>query len=368
MGGKLRKSQRIFEQEIAQAEAEAQAQKQRVLNTVRMLYYEALGAQHLVDLRRELAKIAREAVQITAELMNVGQADRPDHLEAEIEAQQVELELESAENARQEVWQLLAAVVGMPSMEPVRLAGNLEEELPALDQAALLATLLRDSPEIQSARAGVERAQAVLARARAERIPDLFLRGGIGYSTETLELRNGGPDNRVTGPEASVQVGLNLPIFNRNQGAIAAAQAELAIAERELQRLELALRSRLASAFRQYNTAWRTVQRYQQQVLPGARRAYELYLASFRQMAAAYPQVLISQRTMFQVQDDYVNALVELRQTAIQIQGFLLSGGLDAPRVRPFEIGGGEETTLVPLVPGVFHVKEPAGGREGRQP
>ena len=52
-----------------------------------MLYYEALGAQQRVDLRVELARIAREAVKTTAELMNVGQADRSDYLESEIEAQ-----------------------------------------------------------------------------------------------------------------------------------------------------------------------------------------------------------------------------------------------------------------------------------------
>ena len=56
-------------------------------------------------------------------------------------------------------------------------------------------------------------------------------------------------------------------------------------------------------------------------------------------MAASYPQVLISQRTMFQVRENYLNALVEVRQNAIRIEGFLLTGGLDAPRVRSSESG-----------------------------
>lgn len=331
LGGKLRKSQRIFEQEIVQAETEATAQKQRVLNTVRMLYYEAIGAQQRVELRRELARIAREAVKITAELLNVGQADRPDYLESEIEAQQVELELVTAENDLEQVWRLLASVTGAPDMKPARLAGNLEEGLPKLDQEAMMTTLLNESPQIKRARAGVERAQAVLARAKAERIPDLFLRGGFGYSTETLERRDGRP-NSVTGPEASIEVGITLPVFNRNQGGIAAAEAEIAIAERELRRLDLALRAQLAQAFHDYNNSFIAVERYQETILPRAERAYNLYLASFRQMAAAYPQVLIAQRTMFQVRERYIDALVELRQTATQIEGFLLTGALDAPR------------------------------------
>jgi outer membrane protein, heavy metal efflux system len=343
LGGKLRKSQRIFEQEILQAESEATAQKQRVLNTVRMLYYEALGAQQRADLRSELARIAREAVKTTSELQNVGQADRPDYLESEVEAQQVELELINAQNEYDEVWRLLASAVGQPELKPARLDGDLEAGLPKLDQEALTITLLNESPEIKSARAEVERARAVIARAKAERVPDLILRGAFGYSTELLETRTG-PGGK-TGPEASIEIGFRVPLFNRNQGGISAAEAELMRAERDLQRLQLVLRVRLAQAFRDYNNASSAVQRYKETILPRTERAYNLYLASFRQMAASYPQVLISQRTMFQVRENYLDALVNLRQSTIQIEGLLLTGGLDTPRVRSEE-GAGERVEM----------------------
>ncbi|HET9531882.1 MAG TPA: TolC family protein, partial [Blastocatellia bacterium] len=280
-----------------------------------------------------LSRIAREAVRITAELLNVGQADRPDYLESEIEAQQVELELTSAENELEQTLRLLASVAGKPDLRPARLAGDLEAAMSPIDQDAFMMTLLSSSPEIKRARAEVERAEARLARARAERIPDLFVRGGIGYSNELLETTSG-PAGRKTGPEASVEIGVTLPIFNRNQGGIAAAAAELTIAERELKRLELLLRARMAEAFRDYNSARIAVTRYRQVMIPRAETAYNLYLASFRQMGAAYPQVLIAQRTLFQVREDYLDALVALRQNATRIEGFLLTGALDAPRMQ----------------------------------
>ncbi|MGH9915292.1 MAG: hypothetical protein ACRD63_08410, partial [Pyrinomonadaceae bacterium] len=71
-----------------------------------------------------------------------------------------------------------------------------------------------------------------------------------------------------------------------------------------------------------------------------------LYLTSFRQMSASYPQVLISQRTMFQVREQYLDALVDLKRNAIQIEGFLLTGGLDAPRFQPAEPGRVEMTNV----------------------
>ncbi|MEW6736379.1 MAG: TolC family protein [Acidobacteriota bacterium] len=337
LGGKLSKSRRIFETEVTLAETEALAQRQRIINTVRMLYYEALAAQGRVELRRELVSIARDAVKTTAELLNVGQADRPDYIDSEAEALMVEQELVNAKNDFYQLWQLLVSVVGVPNMEPQRLTGDLAIDIPRLDQQTVLTTLLRDSPEIKTTRIEVERAQAILARARAERVPDLFLRGAIGYSTERLES-TAGPRGR-TGLEASVEIGFTLPIFNRNQGNIAAAQAELTRAQRELQRQELALRVRVAQAFRDYNNAFSAVQRFRQQILPRVQGAYTLYLTSFKKMSASYPQVLISQRTMFQMRENYLDALVKLNQATVLIQGSLLMGGLDAPTLRTSERG-----------------------------
>jgi cobalt-zinc-cadmium efflux system outer membrane protein len=66
-------------------------------------------------------------------------------------------------------------------------------------------------------------------------------------------------------------------------------------------------------------------------MIPRAQKAYELYLKSYGRMAAAYPQVLISQRTLFQLQGDYIAALESLWGNAIALRGFLLTDGLEAP-------------------------------------
>ncbi len=329
LGGKLGKSRRIFAQEKAQSEQDAAAQRQRILNGVRMLYYRALGAQQLVEVRAQLAKLAREAVRITGELFNVGQADRPDAAQIRIEAQRAELDLVMAENEYDQVWQELAAVIGNPFLEPAPLIGELEKGLPVLEQAALLNQLLAGSPEIKRAQAGVERAKASVSRAKAEVAPDLFVRGGFGYNRELLEKEI--PNAGRTGPEASVEIGLRIPLWNRNRGGIATAGAELEMAEREVRRVELMLRARFASSFRTYLNALRVATRYEQQIVPEAQNAYDTYLRNFRGMAAAYPQVLIAQRTLFQVRAEYVEALVNTWQNAVLLQGYMLSGALDAP-------------------------------------
>ena len=330
LGGKLKKSRNIFEQERLQSVSEAEAERQRIINTVQSLYYKSLGLQKIIEARRELSKITGEAVRVSEELMNVGQADKPDQLAVEIEAQKDAVEMLNTENELANNWQLLATTVGNPAMPQMQLDGDVEKDLPTFDTDTILQTILTASPEVKTAKANLERVRATLERAKAERTPDLILRGGIGYSSEKLELGTA-PFPRRTGPEANVEIGFRVPIFNRNQGGIKAAEAELVTAENEVRRVELSIRSRFATAMTAYQNAARTVARYRDEILPRSEKAYELYAASFAQMAAAYPQVLITKRTYYQNRIAYLNALVQLRQNASRIQGYLLTGGLDAP-------------------------------------
>ena len=332
LGGKLSKARRVVEHEENRATALAEAQRMRVTNSIRLLYYETLGAQRLVELRDDLSQLAREAVDVTKELSNVGQADRPDQLEIEIEAERAEIEFLKAQNDWRRSWNTLAIMVGNPGLPPARLAGNLEEELPKVNDDEWLLLLQNDSPQMKVARMEVMRANAVLERARAERIPDLFLRGGLGYNYERFEPVVPSIAGQRKGLEGRFEIGVNVPIFNRNQGGIAAAQAEFDIANRELERVRLSLTSRFTAGLREYRNAQQMVERYRTQVVPRAREAYRTYLTNFRQMATAYPQVLIAQRTLFQVEVEYAQALVQLRESVVRLRGYLLEGGLDLER------------------------------------
>jgi cobalt-zinc-cadmium efflux system outer membrane protein len=165
-----------------------------------------------------------------------------------------------------------------------------------------------------------------LRRAKAEPVPDIVARGGLHYNRELLEL-----GAKPVGWEGFFDVTIEIPIFNRNQGNVSAARAELERAQLEAKRVKLALRARFARVSREYVDAFDHSQRYRNDMLPRAQRAYELYLGSFRQMAAAYPQVLIAQRNLAQVQEDYTAALVDVWRSAVEIQGLLLTEGLESP-------------------------------------
>lgn len=325
LGGKLGLSRQIFEREATQAEALVEAQRLRVLTDVRLLYYAALAAQRRVEVRERLTALAADAVGVSRQLFNTGAADTPDVMEAEIEARRTQLSLETAQNARYRIWRQLASTVGDPGLAPQPLDGSIDAAVPELDREAIVQQILNQSPEAKAARLAVERARAALKRAQRESVPDLVVRGGPRYNRELLEA-NGQP----VGWEAAVDVGVVVPLFNRNQGAIAEARAEAGRAEHEVDRLELELRSRAADTFGQYLTTLRSVEAYRADILPRAEQSYRLYLARYGEGGAAYPQVVIAQRTLFQATDEYIDAAEGAWSAALQLQGLLLTGGLDS--------------------------------------
>src|SRR5579883_2655096 len=312
-------------EEQAEMEARAEAQRDRVLTSVRILYYKILGAQQLLELRQHLTEIANEAVTTARQLYNVGQADEPDVLEAEAEAGVAQLAVADAQNNRQRIWQQLAATVGVPDLPLTSLAGDLARPLPSLNRDKALAMILGQSPEMKIAEAALRRAEWALQRSRVAPIPDIQFRGGMRHNRELLES----PLGRPFGLEGFAEIGVQIPIFNRNQGNVQSAQAELESARQEVDRVRLSLQQRFAPAYQDYSNSLEAAERYQKEILPEAQRAYELYLNKYHEMAAAFPQVLIAQRTWFQLQEDYIGSLVRLWSAVSEIRGMLLTGGLE---------------------------------------
>jgi len=324
LGGKLGLNRKIFDQELKQAETEAEEQKLRVVTNVRMSYIQAQAAQQTLKLRQDLSKLADDAVETSHQLANVGQADAPDVLESEVEAQQAQLAVTMAEQNQQRVWKALAAVVGNPRLPLMKLEGKLEDTAP-VNADELVEKIVNESPAVRIAELGVKRAEAALARAKREAIPDLQLRGGMQQNGELLS------NGRAVGMQGFADVGVRIPIFDRNQGNIATAKADQDRSKREVERVKLVLRERAASVVQTYAFSQTAVDRYKNQMIPRAQKAYEMYTKKYQNMAAAYPQVLISQRTLVQLEVSYITALENFATSSLSLQSYLLTDGLEAP-------------------------------------
>jgi cobalt-zinc-cadmium efflux system outer membrane protein len=326
LGGKLRLGRAVYERGADEATLRAELQRQRIISSVRALFYQVLTTERRIEVHERLAALGSEATGVTAQLFNVGAADRPDFLESEIETRRVQIELNAARNQVFALRQQLAAVVGVPDAATRPLGESIDQAIPELERDATLQALVERSPQVQAARAAIARAQAQTALARREAFPDVFLRGGAAYNREHGEVTR-----QPIGWEGQVEAGISIPLFNRNQGGIAAARAEETVAQAELTRLQLALRAQMASEFATYLTAIRSAESFRADILPRAEQAYTLYLARYREMGAAYPQVLVAQRGLFEMAREYLDHLDDAWRSALRLQGLLAGEGLEAP-------------------------------------
>ncbi len=338
LGGKLGARRDIYQQQSKANQIGVDEQNYRVQDSVQQAFYRALAAESLVVVRQRLLQVALDAQETAHQLSNVGQADAPDVLQAEVEAEQAEVDFVRAQHDYLRQFHTLAAVAGEQHLEVTPLNGELDKP-PSIDPEQQLATIVAESPAVKRAQQEVVVAEARLKDARREPIPNVTVKAGEWWSGEVIES-----SNQPAGPMSFVDASIKLPLWNRNQGNIEAAKADLERAKQDVLRTQLSLKQDAAPLAEEYLSSKFEADRYSTELLPRARRAYELYLMKYQQMAAAYPQVLISQRTLFQLQVDYLHALSSVWSNALALQNYTLSNGLN----QPMETGTSNTTINLP--------------------
>ena len=336
LGGKLGLRRNVYAQQAKEDAIGVTEQQYRVDSTVEQAFYRALTAQATVVIRQRMLKVALDAEQTAHQLSNVGQADAPDVLQSEVEAEQAQVDFVTAQHTFLSAFSELAADAGSFSMLAAPLEGDIEAP-PQLDTAQQTATILENSPQLARARQAVAVAEAQLKSARREPVPDLKVKAGEWYSGEDL----GSSSTKEAGPMSFAEAGIELPLWNRNQGNVGAAKIQVELAQAEVTRTHLVLTGEADMLAQNYLSSRFAAERYRTELLPRARRAYQLFVIKYQQMAQAYPQVLVSQRTLFELQAGYLQALGQQWEAAVALQNFTLSEGLAMPAM-----DGSSTTTL----------------------
>jgi cobalt-zinc-cadmium efflux system outer membrane protein len=313
-GNKLGLNRAVAAREAERREQEFAAQERRVLTDVRMAFYDAYLAQQRAELSRRLQAVGEQSVATTSALLEAQEGRRTDLLQAEIEGQRAGIAQAQAEATVQGAWRRLAALVGQQELAMRPLAADLQLLRWNASWEETLVELLQASPEVAEAQAAVDRARATLARACAEPIPDVTAQASVQYDDSS--------DDTIAG----AQVTLPLPIWNRNQGGIAKAQAELVAARRRLEGVERRLQHDLAAQYQRYETALARVNAIRDGILERAQENLDVTAEGYRAGELSFLDLLTVQRTYFQVNLEYLSALGDLNESVQMLNGLLLAG------------------------------------------
>ncbi len=311
-GGKLKLSRAAATKEVDQATLNLMAQRYGLMGNIRQAYFEVVTLQRRVEILGDLVKLAEKSAEQTQKLLDAKQVARLDLVQLEVELERLRAEEEATRRELPAAYRRLAAVVGVSKLPIVSVTGTLDGPLPPYELERVQQVVLEIHPELQSARVGVQKAQLQLRRMEVDPIPNVTV--GAGYVRQNQNRSN----------DWTIGVSVPIPVWNRNQGSIAAARAQVAQAVQEVGLVENELVERLATAFRDFYSARQRAERYRTSILPKAQETYELSVKAYKGGQFEYLRVLEAQRSVTQARLEAIRALGEAWKAASVISGLAL--------------------------------------------
>lgn len=316
---KLRLNENVLGHAVQAQRWDVESQRFRVLTDVRLAFLDALVAQRRIEVIDNFHEVVAKGAELAEKRFKAMETAQSDQLQAEIQLNEVEVMRQQAQYKWDAAWQAMAATAGVPNMAKSQLVGDLKAASAEMDWEDVYNNLLASSPELRAACSRVAKTRANLSRQEVQAIPNL-----------TAQIQ-AGHDNGTGSGMINVQVGAPIPVFNNNRGNVSAAYREYARATHSVKRVEMSLKARLAEVSRQYDSAMVAVKRYEDQILPKAKKTLDLAEQAYSAGEFSFIQVLIVRRTYFDTNLQYIDSLGELAKAYAQIDGLLLTGGLDEP-------------------------------------
>jgi outer membrane protein, heavy metal efflux system len=296
----------------------AVADRERLLVAdVRMQYGVAAAAVRDVVVADDLVAAAQQQWDVVRARVDAGGTPPLERDLLEVELRRFEAgRLLAAGRADVAVVQL-KQLLGMSPNEPLQLRETLETLVASTASEAATSPLsMAARPDVREAEVRVTLADARIEQARREGWVDVslfgtYMRMDAGFPQQGVGAA--GALERVRGQFNYVAAGamVMLPLFNRSQGQVAAAQAERSGAEARREAAELAARAEVAAAQARDARAQRAVSLYAGGVLTLARQNLNVVRQTFDLGRATVFDVLTEQRRYLEIEQAYTTTLGE---------------------------------------------------------
>ena len=217
-------------------------------------------------------------------------------------------------------------LIGKKSDEPFRLRGDFKDllaPLPSLGEATQQA--LQTRPDLEAMRAMETVAEAQIEQARASGRFDASVTAGY------QRMNTGFPLNGITeaGALSPIQdvfhffnfgVMLEIPVRNRNQGAIEAAIINADAAKKRREFAELVVRREVATAFARYESAARAMEIFRVGVRDQANTNLEVVRQTYELGARNLIDYLVEERRFIELETQYIDAQLAVHHARVEIK------------------------------------------------
>jgi len=292
LGGRRRSRVGVARAELAAALLRLQIMRADLARDVRVQFARSITARDRLVLARDNDLRARELARIAGQLVDAGRDPPLRGLRARSAASQVAAELLAAQAEEEASRRTLASLFGVTA-PPARLVGGLLDLQPGtLDPEHSLDVRLADAERLA--------AEADVAQQLAARNLDPAI--GIGVR----QFRGSGDVALVGG------ISMPLPVFDRNQGNIAAARADVIGAEARRASVLASVTMRARNAIAAVDAAHARVRALEGAAIPEAFEALQLGRISYREGRASLLELLDAQNAYTAAEGALIDARLAL--------------------------------------------------------
>jgi cobalt-zinc-cadmium efflux system outer membrane protein len=259
----------------------------------------------------DLVAVLRSSYETGQKKRQAGESSQADVLLLQLDLQRAEAQLNSTKALLIGDRKQLGDLVGIPGLVDRDVVGEFSGDYPVFDEEAILRFVMTQNTQVLVARAVIEQYKFQLRRAEVEPFPNPYL--GPAYQYGLLP----------GGEQFWFNIQFDIPILNRNQGGIRAARGNLRAAQENLTTIQNSLLNQAHNLLSQYQAAREIVRKFETEILPNTRELLRLAREGYGKGLTDFATFLQVQRSLVQANSDYVDALLNLWNNAVQLSGLL---------------------------------------------
>ncbi|MBC7797780.1 MAG: TolC family protein [Pyrinomonadaceae bacterium] len=331
--GRRKRRVTVAQIEIEASEALIRNRERQLTSSVLTNYADALAAMRELEATENLLELDLQTTRFVQIRVNEGETAplELNLLQAEVERLRAQRELAAGKLAS--ALTQLTFLAGLDFNQPLRLREQITNavlpQVPATRETAF-EVALRTRPDVQLAQIEEQVATAGLRLVRAGSRPDLtvfsrYTQGRLGFDN-LAETRFPSFDRTL-----SFGVAINLPVFNRQQGAVAENEIAIKQAQKRREFAERVVRGEVTAAFQRLEASNRAVSTLETGALPRSNENVAVFRKVYGLGETKITDLIMEQRRLLDVNRDLTEALTERYRAQADLQ-IALGASFVAPK------------------------------------
>ena len=320
----FRRSSRVAvaDADLVVAQHEEADVRRQLAGDVAAAYGEAAGVRRELAIMEDVLAAATKQLELLRARATQGAAPTLDRDMVDVEVRKLQAERLALVGRSERAMVRLKRLLGMTPETPLGITQSLEELVASFGMDAVAGATRSD---VLASEARVRAEEQRLVAARNEGRPDVtvlgsYMRMDTGFPQQGFSA--GGSLERVRGQFNYLSAGVmvTVPLWNRQQGSIAAAVAAREGAEARLDAARLAAASEVAEARAWNDQARSAVSLYAEEIRPLARRNLETVRETYQLGRATVFDVLAEQRRYLDAERAYTQVLTEAFASRVSLR------------------------------------------------